>query len=702
MIPKCKFVRAAGLALLCLFTHSGFSYAIEDPMYPFHPKTALSVTSSNLPLVLITLDERMADKSDDKRVSASMKIIWDKDGERNQVSDTEHYDYDGKIGIKYRGNSSYWNSDKKPFAVRIQDEDGKKKKASILGMGEDEDWALLAPYTDKSMIRDVLLFDLMRGSFEYVPTGRYCEVFLNGIYQGVYIMTARVRQGANRINIKKPTADSGDGLTGGYHLEIDRDDDPGFWGVVRPMDAWGVHAAKGACYYQMKYPDWEDLTDAQKRYIKERVWGMERSIAGEDFKNPKTGYRAYLDTLSLADFYIAQELAKNIDGYRLSTPFYKDKDSVDPRFKFSIWDFNISMGNADYYDGWSTEGWVWNNTRFGDDVNQIPAMFKRILEDETFREGLKKRWNDHRETRLSNEEVKQKADSLITLLGEAQERNFKAWPRFGQWVWPNYYVASSWDNEIAYLKSWLTKRIDWIDSQWAVEKVENLVPNGRFESAGDRGNSSEIKLSEWSQSSGNAYIVNDEVASGDYAMTLYPQTSAFQVISELTPGTYKLSAKVKTTNEPNAYMYIRTTRGSEIQTEYRRDIQADADFYQIIYDDLPIDNKAIEIGFVTGASTNARLWIDDVVLTRKDFSVSNTPLAEQKGEADIRVDRNQLFLIVDVAEDQRGESLEIFEITGRKLFARKITERQTIVGNIFQENMIYIVRIGSKAQKVMF
>jgi len=692
------------VALLFLIINSGISsYAIYDPKYPAHPDVELSVTSSNLPLVLITLDERMANKEEDKRVSATMKIIWNKNGERNNLTDTDNYDYNGKIGIKYRGNSSYWNSDKKPFALRIQDENGKKKKASILGMGEDEDWALLAPYTDKSMIRDVLLFDLMRGSLEYVPTGKFCEVFLNDVYQGVYIMTARVRQGPNRINIKAPDSDTGDGVTGGYHLEIDRNDgDPGFFGVVYPMDPWGVHMAKGASYYQMKYPDWEDLTEAQKSYIKERVWNMERSIAGDNFKDPKTGYRAYLDTLSLADYYIAQEIVKNIDGYRLSTPLYKDKDSVDPRFKFSIWDFNISMGNADYYDGWSTEGWIWNNTRFSDD-NQVPAMFKRILEDEVFREGLKKRWTEHRQTRLSDKEVAHKTDSLIALLNEAQERNFRVWPRFGRYVWPNYYVASSWNNEIEHLKSWLNKRIDWIDSQWTVDKVENLVPNGRFEAAGNRGFSSEIKLSEWSWY-GNSYITNDYVASGDYSLTLYIHTSAWQVISELSPGTYTLSAWVKTLNDPNAYMYLRQTKGSVTQGYLRQDIRANTEFYQVVFDNLELDGKAIEIGFATGSSStgNARLWVDDVVLTKQDKAVSNTPIVKTMGEADIQVDRNQLLLIANVAEDQLGQPLEIFEITGRKLFAKKITNQQTIVSNIFQPNMIYIVRIGGKAQKVAF
>lgn len=698
MRPKCKMLPAFGLALLSLFSTAFKAQAINDAKYPFHPDNSLSVTSSNLPLVLITLDERMADKEADERVSATMQIIWNKNGERNAVNDTESYDYNGKIGIKYRGNSSYWNADKKPFGLRIQDENGKKKKASILGMGEDEDWALLAPFNDKSLIRDVLLFDLMRGAFEYVPTGKYCEVFLNGIYQGVYIMTARVRQGPHRIDIKAPTADSGDGLTGGYHLEIDRNDDPGFLGVVFPKDPWGENIPKRGTYYQMKYPDWEDLTKAQQSYIRQKVWAMEESIAGEDFKDKKKGFRAYLDTLSLADFYIAQELTKNVDGYRLSTPFYKDKDSVDPRFKFSIWDFNISMGNADYYDGWSTEGWIWNNNRMGDDFF-IPAMFKRILQDETFYDGLKKRWNEHRQTRLSDEKVMHHIDSLTTLLEEAQERNFTVWPRFNKWVWPNYYVSSSWKEELGYLRGWLGKRIAWIDSQWTAESVENLVPNGNFEASTDRGFSGEIKVSEWS-ASGNMYIVDDHKRSGNYALTLYSATNARQVISELSPGTYKLSAWVRTEDDPKALMYLKTAKGDHIEIQNQQEIRANAGFYQVVFDNLEINSQAIEIGFITGASTGARLWVDDVVFRKKDGTVPNSPMTRE--ELNIQTDRNQLVLTVQATDEKQGQTLEIFEITGRKLYATKINQRETQVSHIFQPHTFYIVRIGGVAQKVAF
>ena len=64
---------------------------IIDPYYPFHPQKVLEFTSSNLPIVIIDLDERMKDKELDTRITADMKIIWNTNGARN------YYSYEGNF-----------------------------------------------------------------------------------------------------------------------------------------------------------------------------------------------------------------------------------------------------------------------------------------------------------------------------------------------------------------------------------------------------------------------------------------------------------------------------------------------------------------------------------------------------------------------------------------------------------------------------
>ena len=690
--------------LLCFTAYQNLS-GIDDPKYPFHPTQNLYFTSSNLPIVIIDLDVRMADKNQDTRVPASMKIIWHKNGAENKVTDTDAFDYNGKIEIKYRGNSSFSSSDKKPFGLKTMTADGgSKQKVSILGMGKDDDWALLAPFNDKSLIRDVALFDLMRGTLEYVPAGKYCELVLDGVYQGVYIMAARVKQGTNRINISKPTADSGDGLTGGYHLEIDRNDTPGFYGVTNIQDLTEIDKVpQKKVYYQYQYPDVVDMSAAQISYIQNRVFAMERAVAGDNFKDPQTGYRAYIDTLSIMDFFIAQELSKNVDAYRLSTPLYKYPDSKDPRFKFSIWDFNIAFGNANYMSGWSPTGWAYNNNRF-DDGNLIPVFFTRILQDETFYNNLKKRWTEYRKNQLSNERITQVVDSLVQLLNEPRKRNFQIWNRFNVEVWPNYYIASSWEDEIGFLKDWLNKRVAWVDSQWSAE-TPNLIPNSDVEAAGKRGTGSwnYAWMSEWT-TSGNITLSNN-AHWGTYSISVYTTSAdcaAYQVITALSPGLYTFRVWVQTVSDPGGVITLSYYNKQQKNNPLRIYPDPNRDWYLIEVKDIEVDNSFMEIRFSTAYRTgDVRMRVDDMELIKQPSGtgIENITVNELFR---IAVDKNnrQIEIIPTVITNE-ASVVEIYNLSGNKIYGRKVNLSAPLqINGIFSNTGIYIVKIGKFVKKI--
>ena len=176
------------IILICLL-YSALCFSQEPSNYK-PDNQSVRIESTNLPIVFISTNNQQIDRED--RITARMKIIYNG---ANQLThgDTIAYpnqtiDYDGYIGLKYRGNSSFTNSDKKPYAIRPLnkplEEGGKKQKVSILGMGVDDDWALLAPYADKSMIRDLLSFTLARPYFEFVPSGKHCETIMDGVYYG--------------------------------------------------------------------------------------------------------------------------------------------------------------------------------------------------------------------------------------------------------------------------------------------------------------------------------------------------------------------------------------------------------------------------------------------------------------------------------------------------------------------------------------
>ena len=440
----------------------------------------VNLSQTNLPIVFINTGNAMILKDD--RIAARMMIIYNGEGELNYADTLAHPSqktaYKGRIGIKYRGNSSFYNSDKKPYSFRPENESGKKQEVALLGMGADSDWCLLAPYSDKSLIRDVLTFQLAKPYFEYVPTGVHCEVVLDGTYYGVYVLSERVRQGVNRLNIPKPGI-TGDDLTGGYHVEVDRDDEVVYTSKYQPEYSSGLKIYGKTISYQYKHPEYEDLTREQKDFLRGRIDAFENSLAAENYKDKQNGYRKHIDVTSFIDYMLSTEFARNVDGYRLSTSLYKHRDSVDPRFKMSLWDFNLGFGNANYNDGWNTRSWAYKMNDIAPNEGQlIPFWWQRLLSDPDFVQEMKTRWTTYRNTNYSEANIMHVVDSLTNNLNkeDAQYRNALAWPRWGQWVWPNKFVASSYTEEINYIKDWIKERLAFMDGTLYTD-VETLQVN---------------------------------------------------------------------------------------------------------------------------------------------------------------------------------------------------------------------------------
>ena len=389
--------------------------------------TGVELTSTNLPIVWIEVGARDIDRY--RRIDARMKIIDNGQGNLNYADTVSHpgqrIDYAGHIALRYRGNSTYNDSPKKPYSFRTMDgtlKYGSKKKVKILGMGKDDNWALMAPYSDKSMMRDMLTYELMRPWMEYTPQGRYCEVFLNGTYYGVYILCEVVSKGKHRLNLDKP-GKHGDVLTGDYLMEVDCNDEPTYTSHYHPVSSKGVPYKDKVILIQYKSPDLEELNERQLAYINGRINQMEAAFA---------------------------------------SPSY--------RFKMVIWDTNLAYGNTKNCDGWRTDTWIYqsNDVLYGaGEVYLVPFWWYRLNSDPDYVAAVKERWAQMRAANLSESRIMATVDSLATLLTShgAEARNSQAWPRWGQYVWPNYYIAKDYQDEVAYLKQWLHERLAWMDEQ---------------------------------------------------------------------------------------------------------------------------------------------------------------------------------------------------------------------------------------------
>jgi len=425
---------------------------------------AQSFTSSNLPIIVINSSGQSI--VDEPKITASMGIIDNGFGVRNNVTDPFN-NYDGKIGIEIRGSSSQ-SFPKKQYGLELRNNLGEGINAPLLGMPAEEDWVLFAPYNDKSLVRDALAYKLGRDLGWYAPRTRFCEVVINGEYQGIYVLIEKVKRDKNRVDVNKLNPDeiSGDNLTGGYLIKIDKNTGSGNGGwtsTFLPPNRSNIQTI----FFQYDYPKAADIAPQQKTYIKDLMASFESTLAGTNFNDPVQGYTRYIDVDSFIDFYIANEVGKNVDGYRLSTYLYKQKDSDGGKLHMGpIWDFNLGFGNANYCTKGNPEGWVTNfNTICPQDFWLIPFWWNRLNQDGVYRSKMAARWAELRADKFQTNRITGYIDSVYMVLNaESQQRNFQRWPVLGQYVWPNYFVGSSFLEEVNWLKSWVTNRLNWMDA----------------------------------------------------------------------------------------------------------------------------------------------------------------------------------------------------------------------------------------------
>jgi len=446
----------------------------------------VNFTTTNLPI--ITIQTNGSQIQDEPKIKADMSIIYNGPGMLNKISDIPN-EYNGKIGIELRGSSSQWFP-KKPYGFETWDEFSEDNNVKLLGMPKESDWTLNAAYNDKTLMRDGLSYILAGAVMDYAPRVRYNELLINGQYQGIYLLVEKIKRDKIRVDIAKieSTDIQGDALTGGYIIKIDKEtgsnSSAGWNSLYAPYSG-----ALQKTYFQFEYPKADEISYEQKNYIRNHMNIVENSIAGQDFKDPVKGYRKYIDTESLMDYIIINELAKNPDAYRLSTFFYKERDSDGGKIKFGpVWDFNLGFGNVDYCTQGNPEGLVilnFNEVCPGDGW-LIHFWWKKFLQDENFYSDLKYRWKNLRDNQLSNDRINFVMDSLSNMLGQAQVRNFQQWTVLGQYVWPNYYIGNTYGEEVSHLKNWIKNRLIYLDKVWEIKdsnviETENipvvLVPN---------------------------------------------------------------------------------------------------------------------------------------------------------------------------------------------------------------------------------
>ena len=420
---------------------------------------AQSFDSSYLPIVVIETNNQSI--PDEPKITAHMKIIENDMGLVNRLS-SNTTSYDGPIGIEKRGQTSQLFFPKLGYGIETRNELGEDSTVVVMGMPEESDWVINSPYSDKSLIRNALAYTLAGQIMAYAPRVQMAELVLNGDYKGVILWTEKIKRDNNRVDISKLTPDENDevNITGGYILRFDKND-PGEVAWESPYRPSISGNQRTRFIYH--YPKKDDISPQQLSYIRDYITQFENALMGNDYTDPINGYEPFIDVSSFVQTIIINELSRNVDGYRLSTYMYKDKGG-----KLAMgptWDHNLSFGNADYCNGFSTAG-------FALDFNEVcPQDFwinhvwwKRLMSHEKFKKSVKDLWQELRRDIYSDESLLNLIDDLSGQLGSATSRNFQRWPVIGQYVWPNQFVGSSYLAEINYLKGWIVDRAAWLDT----------------------------------------------------------------------------------------------------------------------------------------------------------------------------------------------------------------------------------------------
>jgi spore coat protein CotH len=412
-------------------------------------------TDSSLPIVIIAIDNNPATGQpyeivNEPKVFGNMKIIYRQDGTRNYLSDQNtvgFLNYDGRVGIELRGSSSVLLP-KKPYGLTTLKADNiSNNNVSILGMPKENDWVLNSLAFDKSLIRDYLSYEISRNMGNYAAQGVYCEVIINGVYQGLYILMEKLKIDDNRIDIQKITTTDikYPNVTGGYVTKTDKttSGEPVAWSMSTYIG--------GNVQFFHDSPKPTQITTEQNTYIYNQFMLLKNAMYAQN-SSIINGYPSVIDIPTFVDLMLMNEFSSNPDGYFYSTFFHKDRSGklrAGP-----IWDFNLTYGNDIFewgFDRSHTDVWQFDN---GD--NTGPKFWKDLYNNTIFKCYLSKRWLElsARNQPLNVIEISNRIDQLVKLVSEAAVREQARWNRVGDQA-----------AEIRNLKTWLQTRTIWLNAR---------------------------------------------------------------------------------------------------------------------------------------------------------------------------------------------------------------------------------------------
>ena len=358
--------------------------------------------------------------------------------------------FSDSLEIRGRGHAS-WSFPKKPYRMKL------KNKVNLLGFpARERNWVLINNYGDKTLMRNLLAFDLSRRfDMAYTSIGIPVDVILNGEYKGCYQLCDQLEVAAGRIDVEKMgiydvTLPN---LSGGYLLEVDA--------YAYEEESW-FSSARQYTPVRVRYPKSDEIVAQQYKYIRDHYNLMEASVFSVNYKDPVNGYRKYLDTESFLRHFLVGEISGNTDTY-WSTYMYKDRN--DDIFYFGpVWDFDLAYENDNRtYPINNHTQWVYE---YGSSANGFRAVVNRLFSDEAFVLQLKTIYADYRDRGIvTTEALLNVVDNYAVEIKQSQQLNFKRWNILNAIVHQNPRTYGSYEGEVNNVKRYIMERLDWLDKK---------------------------------------------------------------------------------------------------------------------------------------------------------------------------------------------------------------------------------------------
>lgn len=434
-------------------TTSAFSVGTHAVVADSAEYTLVVLVSDNLPAVYIetesgSLDQIHADKDHKEKGS----FVAYEDGVKT---------YDAKLDyIKGRGNST-WALSKKPYNIKFE------SKTNLFGLGKAKKFSLIASAAEQSLIRNKITYDLAEDvGLLYSSKSQHVDLYINGVYEGNYLICESVEVGSNRVDITD-MEDLNEAANPGVDIEQcelagTRGKEAGYVADSRkwvelpnePADISGGYLIEFEMYARycfevsgfvtkkgqpitMKSPEY--ASKAEIEYISSFYQEFEDAVYSETGYNELgKHYTEYIDLDSWARMYLLQEFAMNLDAAR--TSFYLIKpQGEDKLYASPVWDFDYSYGKK--YTGyridntnpelWATRDDYLTDTRTGfvDKLPNLPTVLNTLCRHDDFMEKVKTEWKTTFLTQL-NQERTDSINKLIDSLEKSAVMDAIRWNRY--------------------------------------------------------------------------------------------------------------------------------------------------------------------------------------------------------------------------------------------------------------------------------